>query len=988
MRDWIIMAQNSNRKSGPLALWIHHPFHIHIATLFTVMIFLACAAIVWANYLEGRDLVLKAGEARFDRIHLQTEAEIVSMRAPIEAVVSVIGNMPITDAESFDSRMRTLPALVEVLDRNSKIAAIYVGYQNGDFFLVRALRGDQLLHEQFKAPRHAQYLLQSIERHDGLKPRWILLDAARNAISETAPPGYTYDPRTRPWYGKAAKEGKVIATAPYVFATTGDVGITIARRAEHGRAVVGADMRLHEMSLSLQRARITPSTQIALYDTEGNVLADSTPGREPAKGEGGNPALSNIADISPVLGAGAAASEAYAKAAQMQSGGREWMMQVATIEDAESGRPHKLVMAVPLDELLAESRKVVMRNLVIALLIMAGTVPVSWVIARRISGNLKALTTQAAAIRRFDFSEYPLPKTRVNEIFGLGRAMREMRSTIQKFLELTTALAGERNFDVLLNRVLKEANEAAGSNNGVVYLVESDGMTLKPVVQAWASQTGQDLPPSFSIKEAGNPVVDSVKHAGISEVCHVPATRPEGLEYLNAHFGDSPVMMVTVQLRNRAGAMVGVMCLFKRGGNVRPSQERLAMVEAFAGAGAVAIDNQRLLLAQKALLEAFIGLVAGAIDAKSPYTGGHCTRVPELTKMLAKAACDAKDGPFADFTINEDEWEALHIAGWLHDCGKVTTPEYVVDKATKLETLYDRIHEIRTRFEVLKRDEEIACLNSVVAGGNAAELRAALAEQLRTLDEEFTFIAACNEGGEFMAPEKIEKLKSIGARTWKRTLNDRIGVSWDEARRMSREPAPALPATETLLADKPRHIIPRGPLDMMPEDNQWGFKLKVPESLYNRGEIYNLAIARGTLTEEERYKINDHIMQTIIMLSKLPFPGHLRAVPELAGGHHEKMDGTGYPKRLSRDEMSVQARIMAIADIFEALTASDRPYKKGKMLSEAIKIMSFMKKDSHVDPDLFDLFLTSGVYKEYAKRYLSEDHIDEVDINAYVKKVA
>ena len=200
-------------------------------------------------------------------------------------------------------------------------------------------------------------------------------------------------------------------------------------------------------------------------------------------------------------------------------------------------------------------------------------------------------------------------------------------------------------------------------------------------------------------------------------------------------------------------------------------------------------------------------------------------------------------------------------------------------------------------------------------------------------------------------------------------------------------PAP-LPVAEPLLADKPEHLIERGPLDMMPADNQWGFKLKVPTHLYNRGEIYNLSIARGTLTEEERYKINDHIMQTIIMLSKLPFPGVLKAVPELAGGHHEKMDGTGYPKCLSRDQMSVQARIMAIADIFEALTAADRPYKKGKMLSEAVKIMGLMKKDQHIDHDLFELFLTSGVYKEYADRFLKPEFIDNVDINMYLKKAA
>ena len=259
---------------------------------------------------------------------------------------------------------------------------------------------------------------------------------------------------------------------------------------------------------------------------------------------------------------------------------------------------------------------------------------------------------------------------------------------------------------------------------------------------------------------------------------------------------------------------------------------------------------------------------------------------------------------------------------------------------------------------------------------------------LSVLDEEFAFIATCNEGGEFMAPDKMEKLRSIAARTWQRTLDDRLGVSWEEAERMGREAAQPLPVTEPLLADKPEHIISRREQERIPADNKWGFKLKVPQHKYNRGELYNLSISRGTLTEEERYMINDHIVQSIIMLSELPFPAHLKPVPELAGGHHEKMDGTGYPKQLQRDAMSVQARVMAIADIFEALTAADRPYKKGKKLSEAVKIMSFMKKDKHIDPDLFDLFLKSGVYRQFADRYLAPEYIDEVDINVYVSRAA
>ncbi len=310
----------------------------------------------------------------------------------------------------------------------------------------------------------------------------------------------------------------------------------------------------------------------------------------------------------------------------------------------------------------------------------------------------------------------------------------------------------------------------------------------------------------------------------------------------------------------------------------------------------------------------------------------------------------------------------------------------MVDKATKLETIYDRIHEVRMRFEVLKRDAHIRYYEQLIAGGDQKALDRELQEKRRQLDDNFTFIARCNQGSEYMEPEAVERLQQLARQSWMRTLDDRIGLSWEEQQRKERTPALELPVREPLLGDKPEHLIARKESERMAVDNPWGFKLNVPEHLYNRGELYNLRTERGTLTAEERFKINDHIVQTIMMLERLPFPKHLRRAPEIAGGHHETMIGTGYPKKLTGDQMSTTARMMAIADIFEALTASDRPYKKAKTLSESIRILGAMRKDHHIDPDLFELFLTSGVYLEYAEQYLGADQIDEVDINWYLTK--
>ena len=338
-------------------------------------------------------------------------------------------------------------------------------------------------------------------------------------------------------------------------------------------------------------------------------------------------------------------------------------------------------------------------------------------------------------------------------------------------------------------------------------------------------------------------------------------------------------------------------------------------------------------------MESMIKVMAHAIDAKSPYTGGHCQRVPELMKMLATKACDEKEGTFADFDLDEQQWYELHVAAWLHDIGKVTTPESGVDKATKLQTIYDRVHEVRMRFEVLRRDAEIAMLKSIAKGKSPRVERRKFKQRCAELVEQWGFIAEMNFGGEFMSQELQDKVKSIGKQKWHRNFDRKLGLSWTESKLLEKAPPPE-EGWELLLADLPEHS----------------------EAEYNLGEILNMCIQRGTLNDDERGKITDHIVLTIDMLNEMPFPKHLRCVPEYAGGHHEKMDGKGYPKGL----------------------AGDRPYKKAKPLSESLKILWFMKKDGHTDPELFELFLTSGAYREYAEQFLRPDQIDEVDISKYV----
>src|SRR5262249_23147172 len=359
------------------------------------------------------------------------------------------------------------------------------------------------------------------------------------------------------------------------------------------------------------------------------------------------------------------------------------------------------------------------------------------------------------------------------------------------------------------------------------------------------------------------------------------------------------------------------------------------LVESLASQAAVALTNQMLIKQLEALFEAFINLINAAIDDKSPYTGGHCQRVPKLTMLLAEAVTKASSGPLASFTMSEKDRYELKIAGMLHDCGKVTTPVHVVDKATKLQTIYDRIGLIDTRIEVLKRDAEIGTLKAklkVLERGDQStwtELDAKLSAALVQLNADREFLRRCNIGSERMAAEEQQRVSSIGS-----------GYRWRDTAGNDNAP---------LLTDD---------------------------------EIGNLTIRSGTLTEEERKIINHHIEVTIKMLESLPWPRHLKNVPEYAGGHHERMDGKGYPRGLTRDQMSVQARVMGIADIFEALTAKDRPYKKGKTLTEALTILGKFKLNGHIDPDLFDVFMRERVYLRYAEQFLDAEQIDTVDLSA------
>ena len=403
----------------------------------------------------------------------------------------------------------------------------------------------------------------------------------------------------------------------------------------------------------------------------------------------------------------------------------------------------------------------------------------------------------------------------------------------------------------------------------------------------------------------------------------------------------------------------------------------------------VSIKNHEL--KQQELMDSFIKLIAQTIDDKSAYTGGHCNRVPELGLLLVDVVIK-DDNHFKDFTFkSEDEYREFKISAWLHDCGKIITPEHIVDKGSKLETIYNRIHEVRMRFEVLWRDAEIQYYQALITQPDKKHrLQQSLINQQTQLTEDFAFVANANIGGEFMSKENIEKLHDIATKVWQRNFDDSLGLSPREElhlasyrKKQANTSSVVLPVTEQLLIDKAEHIFPR--TQQIEFDDKLAIKISVPEHHANLGELYNLSISRGTLTKEDRYIINEHIIGTIKMLDQLPFPPELANVPKYASTHHETLIGTGYPRQLTAVDLTIPERILVIADIFEALTAADRPYKKGKSLSASVNILHKLAIEQHIDIDLFELFLTSDTYLVYANKYMKKEQIDDVDITKHLR---
>jgi len=536
----------------------------------------------------------------------------------------------------------------------------------------------------------------------------------------------------------------------------------------------------------------------------------------------------------------------------------------------------------------------------------------------------------------------------LNDVVGLLKDYTENQiGHLNQLAKIGVALSATRNLDQLLEMIVDEARAFTFADGGTLYLRSDDEKELRFSIMQnetlgtrMGGVTGKPITlPPVPLQVDGKPnnghvsayAANSGELVEIPDVYEAQGFNFEGTRKFDAMTGYRSKSMLVVPMTNHENEIIGVLQLINsRDPDTRETipfaPEFRELCAALASQAAVAISNARLIRDVQNLFDSFIKAIASAIDEKSPYTGGHIERVANLTMEIAQKINATEDGPYGHIIFNEDELYELRLAAWLHDTGKITTPEFVIDKHTKLETIFDRMELVRMRFELAKAQATIRDLKA--QGGKQVieivdgqpEVTPDSSPEIARLDEAFRFVSGCNSTQEFVPDATIARLDAIAA--------------------------------EKILTAK-------GEEGMLSDD-----------------ELYNLHIRKGNLTTEERKVIENHALMTIKILEKLPFPKKIHNVPYIAGAHHEKISGRGYPLGLKGEQIGLQARIMALADVFEALTARDRPYKEPKKLSECVKILGFMVKDEELDGGVVKFFLDNKMHIDYAKRHLNPDQID------------
>lgn len=941
------------------------------ASLMVAALFLSSSLLIWQGWRAAHRALIQSAEETTESMAVLADERVRHFISTASTTLNRLSHYPLKVGPGLENRSMPLMSFVNALTNTPLVSAIHVSYGDGDFMIVRQLKSAEERHN-YGAPDDATYLIGV--RTNGSRGAPTLERYFYNAHGDfiskyTVPDALLFDPRQRDWYQLAETSTGQHLSGPYQFAGDTQVGLTLSEKSSQGTAIVAMDLGLSALDERMSDQRPTPNAEYAIVSETGDIIANALPAREQSGPEGAPamPAAPNVRfKALPVLKENKAPP---GKVVPFDVENEPWFgVQIPL--SAVGQRQLQLMVAMPDEDLTSSLRKDFIEQMIWGIIIIFFLMILSWYIGTRVGNSVTNVSQRTKWLSNFDFAPRPPVQSRILEVQQLGDALDGMSTAIRTFLATLQTIGNESSLDRMLDDVLHQTVAATGCTFGAVYLLneQEDALELTAIARG---QIATDAPSQFP------------HHRLPLEVLTPP----------HPMIGVYPrdIAQLAVPLSDRQNKPLGLLLLNHKADSTHTHGAFRAFATQLSGALSASIETRSLVLAQQRLFNGFVHLIADAIDAKSPYTGGHCRRVPELAIMMVDQMANEGRSPYGPYHLSAAERYEFRLGAWLHDCGKVTSPEHIIDKATKLEVIHNRIHEVRTRFEVLWRDEEIAHLRRVMDGGNGDDSlarRDAAHEQLRA---DFAFIARCNIGGEFMADADVTRLMEIARKQWTRNFSDRLGLSRGEEERLAGIAETPVPTTEDLLMDRPEHKLAwnafRPPVEKGSPANVHGFDMPLPELAENRGELHNLTIRRGTLTDEDRFRVNDHVVQTYLMLHTLPWPSYLRRVPEIAATHHERMDGNGYPRRLDASQLTLEDRVMAIADVFEALTATDRPYKPAKTLSVSLDIMTDMATNGHLDPLLLRHFLNKRVWENYGEYFLQPEQTDAVDIESLIARL-
>lgn len=926
---------------------IHARFslRVYISCLFSLLIILLGSVLIYAQHRHNSNYVMANSQQRLTALEQQLSQRLSDSLHNISTALTLMQSNSVTLTGTEQDPGRWWPLLRPLLAANPDVVRFYVGEPDGRGLVFQRV-AEPTTHVSSPSPLATRLILDIMA--PGLVTQRFYFDQndqLLNHIEINAAEGVEpFDVRNRPWFSPTLSRPGMHLTAPYLFHASNMTGLTLSVGDANQQRVWAADLQLTDLNAALEQG--LPGAHTLLLQAPGlEVLADSAAKNMAAP-------LSAIQDLS---GFSMLLDNPDLTNWQYEAAGETWLGQQQPLMldiSALSSLNLRLATMIPYRTLMTDALRFNREQAWLTLLIVILSLPLVIMVSRAISRPLKQIADDMKAIQAFDFTSLKQRRYFYKELDEQARTMALMSTTLAGFIKELHSLSQSDDFNNLLQRVATGITRLGEGRRCLIYRARQQENEHSLELLDKHRQHRIVLPDLLD----GDALSAFVLHTFADQALRF---EPPWLLY------------------DRFGQLNGAIMLGMSHSAPALSAERRHFIAHYCDFANIALEDMSLFEQQRLMTESMIRVLATGIDAKSPHTSQHCQRVPELTLMLARAAHDSQTGDYADFHLSDQQWEALYLAAWLHDCGKLVTPEHVLNKSTKLETLYNRIHEIRTRFEVLKRDADIRYWQGLANGEHEAELATRRRQQQQQLDDDFAFIAQLNKGDIKTGADQLARLNHIAEQCWLRTLDNRLGLSWEEEQRLGDETP--LPVWESLLADKQEHHVPYLEKERIEQNNAWQITMQQPRLKQHLGERYNLAIAYGTLTKEERYIINAHVVHTLIMLSELHYPAHLSEVPILAASHHERMDGTGYPRGIKAGDLPLQARIMALADVFEALTAADRPYKQANSLQKTLSIMASMVKRQHLDPVLFRFFVEQEIYLQYGKHHLAAAQLDTVN---------